>query len=275
MLWRVRLVNLDVSNAFAFALIVRFVPGQAVESIFNLILRIRNVPIKLQRVIWHHSLPNCNSPFSKQIWVVWRTNSPSRVVWVRSSKWKRWSQRPCQMWRLRSGFCGEKRRIDPIKIGKLEVEQMGFISFIHLNICFPLIDDLNVFLGVWLGNRGKPRFNVVGSLVITIQTAIRDVAHAARCQWECWQVAWRSKENQRWWLVFANDVFSLYDGLSFMTGKQSLSLHCLLVILTFFFADFFSVAEVKHFLVIFFWVPNYETCPDWRLSMNDHTLTLP
>lgn len=39
-------MNLDVSNAFAFALIVRFVPGQAVEFIFNLILRTRNVPIK-------------------------------------------------------------------------------------------------------------------------------------------------------------------------------------------------------------------------------------
>ena len=132
MLWRVRLVNLDVSNAFAFALIVRFVPGQAVESIFNLILRIRNVPIKLQRVIWHHSLPNCNSPFSKQIWVVWRTNSPSRVVWVRSSKSKRWSQRPCQMWRLRSGFCGAKRRIGSNENWKIGSWTNGFYPFEHL-----------------------------------------------------------------------------------------------------------------------------------------------
>lgn len=76
----------------------------------------------------------------------------------------------------------KKDELDPMKTGKLEVEQMGFISFIHLNICFPLIDDLKVFLDVGLGNRGKPRFNVVGSLVITIQTAIRGVAHAARCQ---------------------------------------------------------------------------------------------
>ena len=129
MLWRVRLVNLDVSNAFAFALIVRFVPGQAVESIFNFILRIRNVPIKLQRVVWHHSLPNCNSPFSKQIWVVWRTNSPSRVVWVRSSKSKRWSQRPCQMWRLRSGFCGEKRRIGSNENRKIGSWTNGFYQF--------------------------------------------------------------------------------------------------------------------------------------------------
>lgn len=132
MLWRVSLVNLDVFNAFAFALIVRFVPGQAVESIFNLILRIRNVPIKLQRVIWHHSLPNCNSPFSKQIWVFWRTNSPSRVVWVRSSKWKRWSQRPCQTWRLRSGFCGEKTRIGSNENRKIGSWTNEFYPFEHL-----------------------------------------------------------------------------------------------------------------------------------------------
>ena len=42
----------------------------------------------------------------------------------------------------------KKDELDPMKTGKLEVEQMGFISFIHLNICFPLIDDLNVFLEV-------------------------------------------------------------------------------------------------------------------------------
>ena len=268
MLWRVSLVNLDVFNAFAFALIVRFVPGQAVESIFNLILRIRNVPIKLQRVIWHHSLPNCNSPFSKQIWVFWRTNSPSRVVWVRSSKWKRWSQRPCQTWRLRSGFCGEKKRIGSNENRKIGSWTNEFYPFEHLfESIFHLIMMLmwrvsQFFFWCLTWKRETQRFNVAGSLVITTQTAICDVAHAARCQWECWQVAWRSKENQRWWLGFANDGFSLYDGLSFMTWEQSLSLHCLLVILTFFVAAFFSVAEVKHFLVIFFWVPNYETCPD-------------
>lgn len=163
MLWRVSLVNLDVFNAFAFALIVRFVPGQAVESIFNLILRIRNVPIKLQRVIWHHSLPNCNSPFSKQIWVFWRTNSPSRVVWVRSSKWKRWSQRPCQTWRLRSGFCGEKTRIGSNENRKIGSWTNEFYPFEHLfESIFHLIMMLmwrvsQFFFDVWLG---RERHNV-------------------------------------------------------------------------------------------------------------------
>ena len=33
----------------------------------------------------------------------------------------------------------KKHELDPMKIGKLEVEQMGFL---HLNIYFPLIDDV-------------------------------------------------------------------------------------------------------------------------------------
>lgn len=129
MLWRVSLVNLDVSNAFAFALIVRFVPGQAVEFIFNLILRTRNVPIKTSGSNVAQQFAKLQLSIFQADLVFWRTNSPSRVVWIRSSKSKRWSQRPCQMWRLRSVFCGEKRRIGSNENRKIGSWTNGFYQF--------------------------------------------------------------------------------------------------------------------------------------------------
>ncbi len=109
-----------------------------------------------------------------------------------------------------------------------------------------------VFFDVWLGTEG----NHVSMLQEALSSPSRrpsatspmpHVANESAGRW----LAWRSKENQRWWFIFAPPLFATDTNI--------------------FSCWFFSIAEVNHFLVIFSWVPNYETCPDWWLSMNDQT----